>query len=42
MTGHLMRMTPLFWKARRERVDALMESGLPKVTVDLRIILAQA
>jgi len=38
----LVRMTPLFWKAKRERVHALADQGLPEVAVDLSLILAVA
>jgi len=38
----LVRMTPLFWKAKRERIEALETAGLPQVTVDLCAIAAIA
>jgi len=36
----VIRMSPLFWKARPERIAAAERSGLPRVTVDLAIIVA--
>ncbi len=38
----LVRMTSLFWKAKRERLEALESTGLSRVTVDLCAIAAIA
>lgn len=38
--SHLIRMTPLFWKAKKERIAALESKGLPQVTCDFSVIVA--
>jgi len=40
-TPDIISMTPLFWKARRERIDALEQHGLACVTVDLSVVAAR-
>lgn len=36
----LIRMTPLFWKAKKERIETLEGEGLSQVTCDFSIIVA--
>ncbi len=40
MLPDLVRMTPLFWKAKRERVGALLAAGLAEVSVDVGLVTA--
>ncbi len=36
----LIRMTPLFWKAKKERIETLKDEGLSQVTCDFTVIVA--
>jgi 23S rRNA (guanine745-N1)-methyltransferase len=38
----IIRMTSLFWKAKRQRIEALERAGLTRLTVDLSIIVGIA
>ena len=39
-TSHLIRMTPLFWKAKKKRIETLESKGLSQVTCDFSVIVA--
>ena len=39
-TGHLIAMSPLTWKGKRDRIEAVREAGLAEVTVDVSIVVA--
>ena len=41
LTLEILYMSPLYWKGKKTRISALLEEGLPKVTVNLDISLWQ-
>jgi 23S rRNA (guanine745-N1)-methyltransferase len=40
-TPDLIRMSPLFWKAKPERIEAVERHGLPAITTDLSVVVAR-
>ncbi len=36
----LIRMTPLFWKSKKERIETLEAEGLSQITLDFSVIVA--
>jgi 23S rRNA (guanine745-N1)-methyltransferase len=40
-TPDLIRMSPLFWKAKKNNLAHLLAEGLPELTVDLKIIVGR-